>query len=108
VVELQGDETFVETGREWTRGDPVRIRVRTRGNWTEIDDLGEAVRRAGKPAGWLETANRLVAEEGMNVNRAGVVFVSYGTRGGHDVEATSGRLADCALDVHNALLELSE
>lgn len=43
----------------------------------------------------------------MNVNRAGVVFVSYGQRAGHDLETITGRLADSALDVYNKLLELS-
>ena len=40
----------------------------------------------------------------MNVNRAGVVFVSYGQRSGHDLETITGWLADSALDVYNALL----
>ena len=104
----ESDETLVDSGREWVPGEPVRIRIRTRGGWTELDDRGEAVRRAGKPPGWLEIADRVVAEEGMNVNRAGVVFVSYGQRAGHDLETITGRLADSALDVYNALLELSE
>jgi hypothetical protein len=108
MVELQGGETIVETGREWIPDEPVQIRVRTRGHWTEVDDLGEAVRRAGKPPGWLDAAERVVAEQGMNVNRAGVVFVSYGPRAGHDLETIAGRLADSALDVYNTLLELSE
>jgi hypothetical protein len=108
MVELKGRETIVDSGREWRPGEPVQLRIRRRGHWTEIDDLGEAVRRAGKPPGWLEIADRVVAEEGMNVSRAGVVFVSYGRRTGHDLETITGRLADSALDVYNALLDLDE
>ena len=44
----------------------------------------------------------------MSVNRAGVVFVSYGQCSGHDLETITGRLADSTLDVYNALLELHE
>jgi hypothetical protein len=108
MVELESGETLVDTGREWIPGEPVRIRVRRRAHWTEIDDRGEALRRAGKPPGWLEIADRILAEEGMNVNRAGVVFVTYGDRAGHDLETITGRLADSALDVYNTLLELQQ
>jgi hypothetical protein len=106
AVSEQG-EALVDSGREWVPGEPVKIRIRKRGGWTELDDRGEAVRRAGKPRGWFEVADRIVAEEGMNVNRAGVVFVAYGERSGHDLETLTGRLADSALDVYNTLLELS-
>jgi hypothetical protein len=33
------------------------------------------VQLAGKPSGWFPVAERVVVEEGLNVNRAGVVFV---------------------------------
>ena len=29
------------------------------GAWTEIDDDGEAIRRAGKPPGWFEIADAI-------------------------------------------------
>jgi hypothetical protein len=107
VAVSERDEKLVDSGREWVPGEPVQIRIRKRGGWTELDDRGEAVRRAGKPRGWLEIADRIVAEEGMNVNRAGVIFVAYGQRSGHDVEEITGRLADSALDVYDKLLEVS-
>jgi hypothetical protein len=91
---------------EWVPGEPVAIRVRRRGVWTEMDDEGEAVRRAGKPAGWLEVAERVVAEEGMNVNRAGRVFVVFGP--GRDESDIERRLAQTALAVYQRLLELDD
>lgn len=89
---------------EWVPGEQIAIRVRRRGAWTEMDDEGEAVRRAGKPEGWFELAERIVAEEGMNVNRAGRVFVVFGP--GRDEKDIEGRLAQTALAVYQRLLDL--
>jgi hypothetical protein len=63
-----------ETGQLFIPGEPVRILVRKRGRNYDLDDRGRAT-EAGKPTAWLPVAQRLVAEEGFNVNRAGVVFV---------------------------------
>ncbi|HEX2110554.1 MAG TPA: hypothetical protein VHF67_03280 [Gaiellaceae bacterium] len=69
--------------------------------WT---DDGAAVREAGTPGrGWLETAEHVVAREGMNVNRRGVVFVSAVE--GRDLAALAARLAETSLAVHAALLD---
>ena len=108
MVELDSDWTVVATSREWLPGEPVEIFIRRRGYWTELDDAGEAVRRTGKPEGWLEAADRIAAVEGMNVSRNGVVFVKDGERTGHDLDEITGRLADTARAIYLTLLDLSE
>jgi hypothetical protein len=80
--------------------------VRKRGHWYHLDDLGEAVSRArevGAPGDWLRIAEDVVAREGFNVNRRGVVFVSAVE--GRDLVSLTMRLADCAESVHAALLD---
>jgi hypothetical protein len=89
--------------RVYREGEPVRIRVRRREHWVDIDDEGRAVELAGRPAGWLQVAERVVAAEGMNVNRAGRVFVRVHER--RDVEEVTRRLAESSLAVHDALLD---
>jgi hypothetical protein len=73
-------------------------------------DGGEAVARAraaGALGDWLEIAERVVAEEGFNVNRSGVVFVQAYDH--HDfprrVARLVLRLSDCAAAVQYALLD---
>src|SRR5262245_46731762 len=62
----------LDDGAEVTVDVPgaVAVDVRRRGYRVSIDDDGRSVRAAGRPAGWLEVAEEVVAEEGMNVNRA--------------------------------------
>lgn len=60
---------------------------------------------AGKPSGWLPVAKRVVAEEGFNVNRAGVVFAPVVE--GRDLAMLALRLADTSRAVFAELLELS-
>ena len=92
---------------EWAPGEPIEIRVRRRGAWTEMDDEAEAVRRAGRPSGWFEVADRIAAAEGMNVQRStGRVFVSYGIRSGHDDAEIERRLAETVLRVYHGVLDL--
>lgn len=94
---------------EWVPGEPVRIRVRRRGAFTEMDDEGEAIRRAGRPAGWYEVADRIAAAEGMNVQRStGRVFVGYGTRSGHDDAEIERRLAATVVRVYHGVLDLED
>ncbi len=91
---------------EWAPGEAVEIRVRRRGRWTEIDDDGEAIRRAGRPPGWYDVADGVAGAEGMNVQRAtGRVFVTYG-RSSHDDTEIERRLAETALRVYHAVLDL--
>jgi hypothetical protein len=95
----------VDTGHAYADGDPVRILVRKRGRRCDLDDRGEAVAKAralGAPTGWLENADRLVAEEGFNVNRRGVMFVSAVE--GRDLASLAQRLGACAYAVHAELV----
>ena len=87
----------------YREGEPVEVRIRHREQWVELDDNGRAVELAGKPTGWLEVAERVVATEGMNVNRAGRVFVTVHER--RDIEDLERRLAESSLAVYEALLD---
>jgi hypothetical protein len=97
----------VETGLHFPGGAPVTIAVRRRGRRLMLDDRGEAVRRSGRPRGWLDAARRAVAPSGMNVARTtGAVFVPGWDNGRSDLERLTHRLARASLDVYEALLEL--
>jgi hypothetical protein len=95
----EGEERAVETGA-------IPILVLKRGHWYDLKDGGEAIARAhaaGAPADWLRIAEAVVAEEGFNVNRSGVVFVSVVE--GRDLAGILLRLSDCAERVQAALLD---
>jgi hypothetical protein len=94
-----GEERVIEAGR-------FPISIRKRGHWYHLDDAGEAVARArsfGASPDWLSIAERVVAQEGFNVNRRGVVSVSVVE--GRDLVRLADRLGACADAVHAALLE---
>lgn len=95
----ESEERVVEAGA-------FPIHVRKRGIRYDLDDAGEAVaraRRLGAPHGWLGIAEGVVAAEGFNVNRQGVVFVPAVE--GRDIATLAARLGDCAERVHAALLD---
>jgi hypothetical protein len=105
MTEAEVEERTVEPGPLYADGEPVRIRVRRRGHRYDIDDNGEAWRRAGVSGSEaLAAAERVVAAEGFNVNRSGVVFVPAVE--GRDIDGLATRLAGCSRAVHAALLEL--
>jgi hypothetical protein len=81
----------------------VRVRERRREHWVELDDEGRAVDLAGRPPGWLEVAQRVVVEEGLNVNRAGRVFVRVHER--RDIADLTRRIAEASLAAYEALLD---
>ena len=93
------DERVYETG-------PVLVRVRCRGGRCEIDDRGWGVETTGRPPGWLEAAERTVAELGWNVARTGAVFVTVAAD--RDIEDLVRRTGDAALAVRDAILALEE
>jgi hypothetical protein len=99
-------EAALETGVEYRPGEPVRVRIRKRGRRWGVDDLGRAVELAGRPDGWQAAAERAVAEEGMNVNRAGLVFVPVVERPDRDLARIALRLGDASHAVYVELLEL--
>lgn len=96
----ESEERTIDTGPP--------IVVRKRGHWYHLDDRGESVSRArelGAPRDWLRVAEEVVAREGFNVNRRGVVFVSAVE--GRDLASLAVRLADCADSVCATLLDAS-
>ena len=95
-----------ETGLSYAPGKPLRVSVRRRGVRYDIDDMGRAVAMAGRPAGWLEAAERVVAELGWNVNRAGVVSVQAVE--GRDIDALVRRTGEASAAVLEALFALEE
>ena len=95
-----------EVGLTYVTGRPVYVRVRRRGTRYDIDDRGGAVEIAGRPPGWLEAAERVVAELGWNVNRDGVVFVQAVE--GRDIESLVRRTGEASAAVLDALLALEE
>ncbi len=99
-------ETELPTGLEYAEGHAVRIHVRKRGHRYDLSDDGAAVAKAGKPPGWLDLAEEVVAEQGFNVNRTGNVFVPAVE--GRDLASLALRLAACSVDVHSAIVELRD
>lgn len=96
------EERVVETGA-------FPIHVRKRGRRIDLDDGGAAVARAralGTPAEWLEIAEGVVAQEGFNVNRRGVLFVPVVE--GRDLAELALRLGGTAERVHAALLDVAD
>ena len=109
-AELEHRLTGAETGEAavtselvyWS-DEPVRAHIRKRGHRYDLDDSGQAVALAGRPRGWLAVAEEIVAETGLNVNRAGVVFVSAVE--GRDVAALALKVAEASRAVYAELLE---
>jgi hypothetical protein len=97
-------ETALDTGYSFVVGEPVQIFVRKRGRRYDLDDRGRATQLVGKPSGWFPVAQRIVAEDGFNVNRAGVVFVPAVE--GRDLALLAMRLAGTSRAVFAELLEL--
>jgi hypothetical protein len=90
------------SGLEYRDGEPVVIEIRKRGHRYDLSDEGAAVRKAGT-RGWLPVAEAVVAAEGFNVNRSGVVFVPAVE--GRDLAALAARLAETSRAVYDSLLE---
>jgi hypothetical protein len=95
----------IEPGPSYDGAERVRIHVRRRGRRIDLDDGGRAVEKAGVAGpSWLPVAEEVVAAQGFNVNRRGVVFVPVVA--GRDVDELARRLAATSVDVYSALLEL--
>lgn len=61
---------------------------------------------AGTEPGWLHAAGRVVGEEGMNINRRGVVFVQGFA--GRDLERLERKVSVASRAVYDTLLELAD
>jgi hypothetical protein len=92
----------LDSGLVYRDGEPVVIVVRKRGHRYDISDDGAAVQEA-RVRGWLPVAEAVVAEEGFNVNRRGVVFVPAVE--GRDIAMLAARLAETSLAVYQELLD---
>lgn len=99
-------EASLTVGLDYLPGEPVLVHVRKRGRRWDFGDGGRAVQLARRLRGWLAVAERAVAEEGMNVNRAGVAFVPAVERPGRDLAALALRLGDVSRGVYAELIEL--
>jgi hypothetical protein len=99
-------EVVFDSGLAYFEGEPITIRLRKRGHRYHLDDQGGAIRVAGRPRGWLEASEHVVAREGFNINRRGVIFVSVGE--GRDLASLVLRLAELSVDVSWALLDLRD
>lgn len=96
-------EVEVPTGRRYGTNEEVVVRVRKRGPRYTIDDAGAAVDLAGRPAGWRDVTERLVAARGLNVNRTGLVFVS--AVAGRDLDRLVDLVAETSLSVYSDLMD---
>jgi hypothetical protein len=96
-------EAVLDPGLTFGDGEALHVAVRKRLHRYDISDDGLAVEKAGRPAGWLEIAREVV--QPMNVNRNGNVFVQAVE--GRDLAPLVVALADAAMAVHEALLDLS-
>jgi hypothetical protein len=87
----------------------VQVTARSREGWVHFSDEARGVDAAGRPAGWLPVAQRVVRELDLNVNRRGVVFVSSPlSRPLPWRRSLEHRVADASIAVYEALLELDE
>lgn len=99
----EDSQTTVDTGLNYRAGEPVLVQVRRRGHRYDISDDGTAVALAGKPDDWLHETERLVAVEGFNTNRRGVIFVPAVE--GRDIASLTLRLASTSRTVYLTLLD---
>jgi hypothetical protein len=102
-------ESRREFGLAYSDGSPVVVRVRKRDRRYDIDDDGAGVaraREAGTTRRWLAVAQRVVAEDALNVNRRGVVFVPAVE--GRDIDALAERVARTSRAVESELLAVEE
>lgn len=88
---------------EYLPGEPVVVHMRQRGRRYDIDDGAAAVELAGRPPGWFDVCQDVVAEAGLNVNRRGVVFVQ-GLEG-RDLRGLKRKVAETSRAVYLELLE---
>lgn len=99
-----GGEVELDSGLVYRTRRPVLIRLARRGRRYDLSDDGTAVSLSGNPPGWLESVQRLVAAEGFNVNRGGVISVPAVE--GRDIATLVSRLALTSRTAYLTLLEL--
>jgi hypothetical protein len=101
VRSAEGNDA-VATDLVYTAEEPVEVVVRKRGWRFDVSDGGRAVELAGRPSGWLATAEQVVAAYALNVNRRGVVFVQTNEA---RLERLVARVAECSVALYQELLD---
>jgi Ankyrin repeats (3 copies) len=102
---LDKSERVVDSGLEYTPGDPVLVRVTRRGSRYVVTDDGAGVERTDKPPGWRDAAQRTVDTDSLNLSREGAVFVPVTARN-LPVEPLVERVAKLSLAVYQEILDL--
>lgn len=100
-------ETVIDTGLAYRPGDPVRVRVLSRGRRISVTDGGAAADRAGLRSGWRVAAERVARELDVNVSRHGVISLPV-VRVGPCEEKIVRRIGEASLGLYQELLELEE
>jgi ankyrin repeat protein len=103
--ETRTEET-VRTRLAYGPGEPVTVTVTHRAQRTSVSDQGAAVKRAGKPPGWLAIAGQLERDRDVNITRQGVVWLPVVAVGPGE-QAVIERIAQASLALYQELLELS-
>jgi hypothetical protein len=101
---LDKSERMIDSGLEYTPGDPVLVKVVRRGRNYLVTDDGAAVARTGQPPGWRDAAQRAMAEDALNLSREGAVFVPAFE--GRPIESLAERVAKLSLAVYQEILDL--
>jgi hypothetical protein len=96
------EDRIVSTGLAYTPGEPADVHIRKRGWRFDVSDDARAVELAGRAPGWLEAAERVVAEFALNVNRRGVVFVQCNES---RLDPLVARVAECSVALYQELIE---
>ena len=105
AAESARHERLIDSGLEYRRGEPVRVRVVQRGRRFLFTDDGAAVERAGRTTGWRAAAQRVVDAESLNLSRGGAVFVPS-VAGGPSADSLVARVAAASLAVYQEILDL--
>ena len=103
--ETRTEET-VATRLAYRPGEPVTVTVTHRAQRTSVSDQGAAVKRAGKPTGWLAIAGQLERDRDVNITRQGVVWLPVVAVGPGE-QTVIERIAEASLALYQELLELS-
>jgi hypothetical protein len=98
-------EETIDTGVEYTPGDPVLVRLVRRGPRTWVSDDGSAFARAGRPQAWRDAAARVERELVVNFSRSAVISLPVVPLGPSE-ERVVQRIGEASRAFYQELLEL--
>lgn len=98
-------DTLIDTGLEFSPGDPVLVRLVRRGHRIAVSDEAAAIARAGRQRRWEESARRIADELVVNISRAGVVSLPVVPIGPTE-DRVIRRIGNASLAFYQELLEL--